>query len=96
VPSHSRRRFIEAIKEYFDQLETSSINFVFAVRQDVFGKFQEEFEAILPTFLNDCARINVTPLTTQLAREAIVKPLSNLEVKIVYEDELVEQLLVDL
>ncbi|MCV6637653.1 hypothetical protein, partial [Candidatus Albibeggiatoa sp. nov. NOAA] len=60
---------------------------------DFFGQMVSEIENVIPDFMNASARLNLQPLSEAEAREAIVQPLENLEVKIVYNVDFVDEVL---
>ncbi|MGA1794892.1 MAG: eIF2A-related protein [bacterium] len=71
-----RDLFIKEFKACMDSdLSAEEMNFVFSIRQDFFGQFVREFEAVIPMFLNECARYHLHPLNREEARDAIVEPL---------------------
>ncbi|MDM8558317.1 hypothetical protein [Candidatus Parabeggiatoa sp. HSG14] len=94
VLPEKRHSFIEALKHCMDSnLSTQEMNFVFVLRQDFFGQMLAEMETVIPTFLNESARLNLQSLSKIEAREAIIKPLENLEVKMGYDEEFVDDVL---
>jgi WD40 repeat protein len=88
-----RRAFIEAFKVCMAQTTAQEMNFIFTLRQEFFGQMLAEFETVLPTFLNESTRLNLQPLSHEEAREAIIKPLENLEVKMGYDEQFVDEVL---
>ena len=94
VSPEQRGAFIEALKQCMaSDLSAAEMNFLFVLRQDFFGQMVAEIETVIPTFLNESARINLQPLSQAEAREAIIQPLANLDVKIMYDDAFVDEVL---
>ncbi len=93
VSPTKRRAFIEAFKQCMDHTHAQEMNFIFTLRQEFLGQMLAEFETVLPTFLNESARFNLQPLSYKEARDAIIKPLENLEVKIGYDEQFVDDVL---
>ncbi|MCV6636979.1 hypothetical protein [Candidatus Albibeggiatoa sp. nov. NOAA] len=94
VPSELRHEFIKALQDCLNSdLTVQEMNFVFVLRQDFFGQMVSEIENIIPQFLNESAHVNLQPLSQQEAREAIVQPLENLSLKIMYDQEFVDEVL---
>lgn len=93
VSSGLRAQFIQEFKRCMESdLSAQEMNFVFSIRQDFFGRLVDEFEAAMPTFFNDSARFNLRSLSSEEAREAIVKPLQNVP-NIGYEKAFVDAVL---
>ncbi len=94
VSPEQRGAFIEALKQCMaSDLSAAEMNFLFVLRQVFFGQMVAEIETVIPTFLNESARINLQPLSQAEAREAIIQPLANLDVKIMYDDAFVDEVL---
>ncbi|RKZ38499.1 MAG: hypothetical protein DRQ49_14120 [Gammaproteobacteria bacterium] len=94
VAPEPRRSFIKALKHCMESdLSAQEMNFLFVLRQDFFGQMVAEIETVIPTFLNESARINLQPLSQAEAREAIIQPLEKLDVKILYDEEFVDEVL---
>ena len=94
VTPQLRRAFIEALKQCMESdLSAKEMNFLFVLRQDFFGQMVAEIETVIPNFLNESARLNLQPLSQAEAREAIIEPLENLDVKIMYDEEFVDEIL---
>ena len=93
VSPATRGQFIEMIKVCMETLPPTEMNVVFALRERFFGQFQREFEQVIHAFLNECERVNITPLSKTEARQAIVNPLSLIEAKIGYDEEFVDNIL---
>ena len=93
TPEH-RRVFIKALKQCMESdLSAKEMNFLFVLRQDFFGQMVAEIETVIPSFLNESARLNLQSLSQAEAREAIIQPLENLDVKIMYDEEFVDEVL---
>jgi len=94
VPMAKRRDFIQAFQVALAQTTAEEMNFVIILRHEFFGRLITEFEAVIPEFLNQAAHFNLQPLSLVEARDAIIKPLARLEVKIVYDETFVDEVLI--
>ena len=63
VPLSARSQFIEMIKICMDSLQTGEMNVIFSMREEFFGRFQGEFEKVMPGFLDKCPRFNIDRLS---------------------------------
>jgi WD40 repeat protein len=93
VPPHKRYAFIAAFKHCLHHSTAQEINFVLAVRDEFYGQLLLEFEAQIPELSNEAYRLNLMQLTQSEAREAIVKPLENTRLKIQYDEDFVDHVL---
>jgi WD40 repeat protein len=94
VSPEKRRAFIEALKQCMaSNLTAQEMNFLFVLRQDFFGQMLAEIETVIPNFLNESAHFNLQPLSQAEAREAIIHPLEELDVKIRYDEDFVDEIL---
>ncbi|MCV6639480.1 hypothetical protein [Candidatus Albibeggiatoa sp. nov. NOAA] len=94
VTPELRCEFMHALRDCLSSdLTVEEMNFLFILRQDFFGQMVSEIENVIPDFMNASARLNLQPLSEAEAREAIVQPLENLEVKIVYNVDFVDEVL---
>ena len=93
VPQEKRSVFIAAFKHCLQYSSAQEINFVIALRDEFFGQLTREFETQIPVFLNEAFHFNLLPLTRDEAREAIVKPLENTSLKIQYDEDFVDKVL---
>src|SRR5229473_610119 len=93
VPAEKRGGFISAFKHCLHHSTAQEINFVFALRHEFYGQLLLEFEAQIPEFSNETYRLNLLPLTQSEARKAIVKPLENTSLKIQYDEDFVDHVL---
>jgi len=59
----ARSQFIEMIKICMDSLQTDEMNVIFSMREEFFGRFQGEFEKVMPGFLDKCPRFNIDRLS---------------------------------
>jgi hypothetical protein len=67
--------------------------FIFALRHEFYGQLLLEFEAQIREFSNEAYRFNLLPLTESEAREAIINPLGNTSLKIQYDEDFVDKVL---
>ena len=89
-----RVQFIQEIKACLDsELSSAELNLVFALREDFFGALLIEFEELIPDFLNQAARVNLLPLRREEARDAILLPLKQTPVRIGYNLDFVDEVL---
>ncbi len=93
VLPEKRNAFISAFKHCLHHSTAQEINFVFALRHEFYGQLLLEFEAEIPEFSNEAYRLNLLPLTQSEAREAIVKPLENTSLRIQYDEDFVDHVL---
>jgi len=94
VSPENRRAFIEALKQCMaSDLSAAEMNFLFVLRQDFFGQMVSEMETVIPHLLTESARLNLQPLSREEARDAIILPLENLDVKIMYDEDFVDEVL---
>ncbi|MCV6638605.1 ATP-binding protein, partial [Candidatus Albibeggiatoa sp. nov. NOAA] len=94
VTPELRCEFVHALRDCLSRdLTVEEMNFLFVLRQDFFGQMVSEIENVIPDFMNASARLNLQPLSEAEAREAIVQPLENLDVKIVYNVDFVDEVL---
>jgi len=94
VSPEKRRSFIQALKQCMDsELTAQDMNFLFVLRQEFFGQMVAEIETMIPTLLNESGHFNLQPLSQAEAREAIIQPLDNLDVKIMYDEAFVDEVL---
>jgi hypothetical protein len=93
VPPEKRNAFISAFKHCLHHSTAQEINFVFALRHEFYGQLLLAFEAQIPEFSNEAYRLNLLPLTQSEAREAVVKPLDNTSLKIQYDEDFVDHVL---
>ncbi len=89
-----RAQFIQEIKACLDSgLSGAELDIVFALREEFFGQLTREFGAQIPTFLKDTDLFNLEPLNQAEARDAILKPLEHIPLKIGYDLEFVDAVL---
>src|SRR5713226_4082372 len=93
VPADKRSAFIGAVKHCLQHSSAHEISFVIALRHEFYGQLLLEFEAQSSEFSGEAYRFNLLPLTQSEAREAIVKPLENTSLKIQYDEEFVDHVL---
>src|SRR5713101_4745585 len=93
VPADKRSAFIGAVKHCLRHSSAHEISFVIALRHEFYGQLLLEFEAQIPEFSGEAYRFNLLPLTQSEAREAIVKPLENTSLKIQYDEDFVDHVL---
>jgi len=94
VPPALRAQFIQQLKACLDSdLSSAELNLVFALREDFFGALVIECETEIPTFFNDVARLNLLPLRSSEARDAILRPLKNIPLHIGYNLQFVDDVL---
>src|SRR5207237_1707590 len=93
VADDTRRAFIAAIKHCLQNSEAKDLCFVLVFRREFLGQLMTEFEEQIPEFLNQAYRINLLPLRKAEAREAILKPLEKTSLKIQYDEDFVDSIL---
>ena len=101
VSTTKRYAFIKSLQQCLVQpLPTEQkikINFVFVLQQDFLGQLFTEFETLLPSLLNKATHLNLLLLKQSEAREAIIKPLTHLDINIRYDEDFINTtLLTDL
>jgi len=94
VLPEKRRTFTEALKQCMESnLTAQEMNFLFVLRQDFFGQMVAEMEMVMPNFLSESAHFNLQPLSQKEACSAITCPLEKLDVKIMYDEYFVNEVL---
>lgn len=94
VAPELQRQLIQELKSCFESdLTGEELDLIFALREEFYGRFVSEFEAAIPTFRNTTQRVDLHPLTRAEAREAIVRPLERISMKIGYNEDFVNTVL---
>ncbi|BAP56417.1 WD40 repeat-containing protein [Thioploca ingrica] len=97
VSSSKRYAFIKSLQHCLDQAslpeQKIKINLVFILQQDFLGQLFAEFETILPSLLSKATHLNLLLLNQHEAREAIIKPLTHLDVNISYDEDFINKIL---
>jgi Novel STAND NTPase 1 len=93
VADDKRRTFIAAFDHCLQQSRAKDLCFVLAFRREFLGQLTSEFEQQIPDFLNAVYRINLLPLNKDEAREAILRPIENTSLKILYDEAFVDGVL---
>jgi formylglycine-generating enzyme required for sulfatase activity len=93
VAEDKRREFITAFNHCLQYSEAKDLCFVLAFRREFLGQLTTEFEEQIPEFLNEAYRINLVPLRTAEAREAVLRPLENTSLRIQYDEDFVDDVL---
>jgi len=93
VPPDKRSAFIRAFKHCLQYSSADEITFVIVLRHEFYGQLLLEFEEQIPEFSSEAYRFNLMPLTQSEAREAIIKPLENTRLKIQYDEDFVDNVL---
>lgn len=94
VPLELQRQLIQEMKACFESdLTGEELDLIFALREEFYGRFVSEFEAAIPTFRNTTDRMDLRPLARAEAREAIVRPLERITMKIGYDEDFVNTIL---
>jgi hypothetical protein len=93
LPPEKRGAFITAFKYCLQHSSASDISFIIALRHDFYGQLLLEFETAIREFRTESHSFNLLPLSKDEAREAIVKPLENTNLKIQYDEEFVDNVL---
>ena len=93
VQPEKRNAFIATFKHCLQNSSAHEISFIIAVRHDFYGQLLLEFETPMPEFRNEAHSFNLLPLTSAEAREAIVRPLEKTNLKIQYDEDFVDQVL---
>ncbi|NJO16058.1 MAG: ATP-binding protein [Thioploca sp.] len=90
VSSSKRYTFIKSLQHCFTQPLSADhqikINFVFILQQDFLGQLLTEFETLLPHLSGQTTHLNLLLLNQNEAHEAIIKPLTHLDVNISYDE----------
>jgi WD40 repeat protein len=95
VPTPNRATFISALRHCLHYSSAKEISFIIAVRQEFYGQLLSEFEAQMTDFSKEAYRLNLSSLGRSEARDAIVKPLENTSLKIQYDEDFVDEVLID-
>jgi hypothetical protein len=93
VDDDRRRAFIAAFSHCLQHSEAKDLCFVLAFRREFLGQLTTEFEEQIPEFLNEAYRINLLPLSKTEAREAVLRPLENTSLRIQYDEDFVNNVL---
>jgi hypothetical protein len=93
VADDKRRAFITAFSHCLQHSEAKDLCFILAFRREFLGQLTTEFEEQIPEFLNESYRINLLPLSKTEAREAVLRPLENTNLRIQYDQEFVDNVL---
>ena len=93
VADDKRREFIAAFNHCLQHSEAKDLCFVLAFRREFLGQLTTEFEEQIPEFLNEAYRINLLPLSKAEAREAVLRPLDNTTLRIQYDEDFVDDVL---
>jgi WD40 repeat protein len=101
VSTAKRYAFIKSLQQCLLQPSPTEqkikINFVFVLQQDFLGQLFSEVETLLPSLLNKTTHLNLLLLNPSEAREAIIKPLTHLDINIRYDEDFINTtLLTDL
>jgi WD40 repeat protein/tetratricopeptide (TPR) repeat protein len=91
LPLPEQQRFTAALRDWLAD-DTLKVRFVIAIRMDFFGRLSE-FQPLIPNLYQQSAIFPLLPLNRDEAREAIEGPLDALNIRIVYEPELLDTLL---
>jgi len=95
VTSDKRIHFIAAVQSVLAQCKAAEINLIFALRNDFFGRFIDEFEQRIPDFFREASyHINVRPLSPQEAKETILHPIDRIP-EVYYDESFVETVLLN-
>jgi formylglycine-generating enzyme required for sulfatase activity/energy-coupling factor transporter ATP-binding protein EcfA2 len=93
VADDKRRAFIAAFCHCLQHSEAKDLCFVLVFCREFFGQLTSEFEEQIPAFLNEAYRINLLPLGQAEARQAVLRPLDNTALKIQYDEDFVDVVL---
>src|SRR6202040_1412076 len=93
VADDKRRAFIAALCHCLQHSEAKDLCFVLAFRREFLGQLTTEFEEQVPEFFNEAYRINLLPLSKAEAREAVLRPLENTSLRIQYDEDFVDNVL---
>jgi WD40 repeat protein len=93
VADDKRHAFIAAFNHCLQHSEAKDLCFVLAFRREFLGQLTTEFEEQIPEFLNEAYRINLLPLSKAEAREAVLRPLENTSLRIQYDEDFVDDVL---
>jgi len=93
VAEDKRRAFITAFNHCLRLSDVKDLCFVLALRREFLGQLTTEFEEQIPEFLNEAYRINLLPLNKAEAREAVLRPLENTLLRIQYDEDFVDNVL---
>jgi uncharacterized delta-60 repeat protein len=93
VADDKRRAFIAAFNHCLQHSDAKDLCFILAFRREFLGQLTTEFEEQIPEFLNEAYRINLLPLSKAEGREAILKPLENTSLRIQYDEDFVDDVL---
>jgi len=93
LPPEKRGAFITALKYCLQHSSARDISFIIALRHDFYGQLLLEFETVMREFRTESYSFNLLPLSKDEAREAIVKPLENTNLKIQYDEDFVDKVL---
>jgi WD40 repeat protein/tetratricopeptide (TPR) repeat protein len=93
VSDDKRRAFIAAFDHCLQHSEAKDLCFVLAFRREFLGQLTTEFEEQIPELLNEAYRINLLPLSKAEAREAVLRPLENTSLKVQYDEDFVDSVL---
>ena len=93
VADDKRRAFMAAFSHCLRYSDAKDLCFILAFRREFLGQLMFEVEQQIPEFINEAYRINLLPLNLAEAREAIVRPLENTSLKIQYDEDFVDNVL---
>jgi hypothetical protein len=93
VADDKRREFITAFNHCLRHSEATDLCFVLAFRHEFLGQLTIEFEKQIPEFSREASRINLLPLSTAEAREAVLQPVAKTGLKIQYDEDFVDDVL---
>lgn len=91
LPLSDQQHFTNALQGWLAN-DTANVRFVIAIRMDFFGRLGE-FQPVIPNLYQESAIFTLLPLNRDEAKEAIEGPLEVLNIRIVYEPELLDTLL---